>query len=143
MDRIRQMPRTWLLALTVIAIAFSLAFGYWVGQDDADVVGWLIATVVGALVAPGLLLRFVPATEAEFDGNAPARRGLVLGLVALVTLIVFWLGLPIAIGVPAVVVGAGGGARAAVHGQESEATAAIVLGAFAVIVGFILPISGA
>src|SRR3954451_6735942 len=103
MEAIRTMSRTTLLVIVVIAIAFSLAFGYWVGQDDADVVGWLIATAGGALVATGLLLRFVPATAAEFDGTAPARRGRVLGLVALATLMVFGLGLPIAIGVPAVV----------------------------------------
>src|SRR3954452_8747975 len=143
MERLRQTPRTTLLAITVVAIAFALAFGYWIGEDDPDYVGWIIATAVGSLVAAGLLLRFVAATEAESDGNAPARRAVVLGVVALVTLVVFWLGIPIAIGVAALVLGIEGRAREATYRQGGEATAGAVLGAFAVLVGFILPISGA
>ena len=53
-----------------------------------------------------LLLRFVPGTESDPDGdNKPARRALILGVLAAVTILVFWTGLPFALGVPALALG--------------------------------------
>src|SRR3954447_22116293 len=143
MERLRQTPRTTLLAITAVAIAFGLAFGYWIGEDDPDYVGWISARAVGTLIAAGLLLKFVPDTEAEMDGNAPARRALVLGVVALVTLLVFWTGLPIVIGIPALVLAAEGRARSGTYGQAGEATAGAVLAGFAVLAAVVLLITGA
>src|SRR3954447_18633239 len=143
MERLRQTPRTTLLAITAVAIAFGLAFGYWIGEDDPDYVGWISARAVGTLIAAGLLLRFVPATEAEGDGNAPARRALVLGVIALVTIVVFWTGLPIVLGVPALVLAAEARARAATYGRGGEATAGALLGGLAALAAIVLLIAGA
>jgi hypothetical protein len=145
METIRQTPRTTILAATAGILIVATACGYWLLTNDSDkeYVGWVIVCVVGTLIAAALLLRFVPATEAETDGNAPARRSLVLGALALVTLVVFWTGLPIVLGIPAVVLAAEGRARAGTYGQGGEATAGAILGGFAALVATVVLIVGA
>lgn len=146
MEALRRTPRTTILAITAAVNAIALAFGYWIlvdKGDDKEYLGWVIVSVVGALILAALLLRFVPATEAEADGNAPARRALVLGVVALVTCAVFWTGLPIIIGVPALVLAAEGRARAGTYDHGNEATAGAVLGGFAALATIVLLITGA
>lgn len=146
MEALRRTPRTTILGVTAAINTIALAFGYWIlvdKGDDKEYLGWVIVSVVGALILAALLLRFVPATEAETDGNAPARRALVLGVVALVTCAIFWTGLPIVIGVPAIVLAAEGRARSGTYGQEGEATAGAVLGGFAVLAAIVLLITGA
>jgi hypothetical protein len=146
METLRRTPRTTILGVTAAILIISLACGYWLlvgNSDDKEYVGWIIVSVVGTLILAALLLRFVPATESETDGNAPARRGLVLGALALITVLVFWTGLPIIFGVPALVLAAEGRARAATYGQGNEATAGAVLGGFAAIAAIVLLIAGA
>jgi hypothetical protein len=145
MDTLRRTPRTTIAAATAALLVISLAFGYWfnVGNDDKEVVAWIIVSILGSLIAAALLLRFVPATEAEADGNAPARRALVLGALAVITLVFFWTGLPIVVGVPALVLAAEGRARAGAYGQGAEATAGAVLGGFAVLAAVVALVSGA
>ena len=145
MESLRRTPRTTILAVGAVILFVSMAFGYWlnVGDDDKQVVAWLVVCAVGTLIMAGLLLRFVPDTEAEADGNAPARRALVLGIAALVTCAVFWTGLPIVIGIPALVLAAEGRARAATYDGGAEATAGAVLGGFAALATIVLLITGA
>src|SRR5204862_5493313 len=145
METLRRTPRTTILAVTAGILIISTACGYWLLTNDSDkeYVGWVIVSVVGTLIAAALLLRFVPATEAEMDGNAPARRALVLGALALVTLVVFWTGLPIVLGIPALVLAAEGRARAATYGQGAEAMAGAVLGGFAALAATIVLIVAA
>jgi hypothetical protein len=142
MEILRRTPRTTILAVTAAILIISTACGYWlVAGGDDEIVGWIIVSVVGTLIAAWLLLKFVPDTEAETDGNAPARRGLVLGALALLTCVVFWTGLPIVLGIPAMVLGAEGQARSATHGQGGEATAGAVLGGFAALATTVLLVS--
>jgi hypothetical protein len=139
METLRRTPRTTILAITAAILTISTACGYWLVADGSDeIVGWIIVSIVGTLIAAALLLRFVPATEAETDGNAPARRALVLGALALVTCLVFWTGLPIVLGIPAMVLAAEGTARASTYGQGGEATAGAILGGFAALASTIL-----
>jgi hypothetical protein len=56
---------------------------------------------------------------------------------------VLWTGLPIVIGIPALVLAAEGRARSATHGQAGEATAGAVLGGFAAVATTILLVSAA
>jgi hypothetical protein len=142
METLRRTSRTTILAVTIAILVISTACGYWlVAGGDDEIVGWIIVSIVGSLIAAALLLRFVPATEAETDGNAPARRALVLGALALVTCIVFWTGLPIVLGIPAMVLAADGQARAPTYGHGGEATAGAVLGGFAALATTVLLIS--
>jgi hypothetical protein len=143
METLRRTPRTTILAVTAAILIISTACGYWLtAGGDNEYVGWVIVSVVGTLIAAALLLRFVPATEAETDGNAPARRALVLGALALLTCLVFWTGLPIVLGIPALVLAAEGRAREATYGQGGEATAGAILGGFAALVTVVLLVSG-
>jgi hypothetical protein len=145
MEFLRRSARTTILAVGAVILFVSMAFGYWlnVGDNDKEVVTWLLVCAVGTLIMAGLLLRFVPDTEAEADGNAPARRALVLGIVALITCALFWSGLPIVIGIPALVLGAEGRARAETYDGGAEATAGAVLGGFAALATIVLLITGA
>ena len=145
MEAIRRMSRTTLTVLTGIYIAIALSFGYWLTTDDSDkeYLAWVIVTVVGTIIAGLLLMRFVPATESDPDtDNKPAKRGLVLGIASVVTLVGFWTGLPIVLGVPALVLGSEGRARAATQGHGSEATAAVVLSAAALVLCLVASIVG-
>ena len=100
MDALRTLPRRTLAAATAVLIFVALAFAYFLDVTDneegeGDVVGWLIVSAVASLIAAALLMRFVPATESDPDGdNRPARRGLMLSVLSVVTLAVFWTGLP-------------------------------------------------
>ena len=145
METLRTTPRTTILAVTAVVLAVSSAFGYWlnVGDDDKEVVAWIVVVIVASLILAGLLLRFVPATESEADGNAPARRALVLGAVAIVTCLFFWTTLPIVLGVPALVLAAEGRARAETYGGGAEATAGAVLGGFAALATVVMLVAGA
>jgi hypothetical protein len=139
MDWLRETPRTTITAIGAAILVISLACGYWLTtNDDNEYVGWIIVSALGSLILAALMLRFVPATESDTDGNAPARRALVLGAAALVTGLVFWTGLPIVLGIPALVLAAEGRARAGTYGHGGEATAGAVLGAFALIATVIL-----
>jgi hypothetical protein len=112
------MSRRTLAAATAVLIFVALLFGYVLDvtnneEGDADVVGWLIVSAVASLIAAALLMRFVPASEADPGGdNKPARRALILGALSVITLAIFWTGLPFALGVPALALAATGRARA-------------------------------
>ena len=141
------MSRRTLAAATAVLIFVALLFGYMLDvtgneEGDADVVGWLIVSAVASLIAALLLLRFVPASEAEPSAdNKPARRALILGVLSLVTVAVFWTGLPFALGVPALALAATGQARAPQEGHGGQATAA-VLAALAIVVSIVFCVAG-
>jgi hypothetical protein len=147
METLRRTSRKTLAIATavLIVIAEFIATVDVTGNEDGDPdwVGFIVICIVASLIAAAMLLRFVPATESEpDDDNKPARRGLVVGVVALVTVAVFWTGLPFAFGVPALVLGAEGRARASSYGRDGEATAAAVLGGFAMLAALVLDIVG-
>lgn len=147
MEMLRRTSRTTLAVATAVLIFVALLFAYVLdvtNQDgEGDAVGWLIVSAVASVIAAALLLRFVPATESEADDeNKPARRGLVLAIVALLTGAVFWTGLPFALGVPALVLAAEGQARSGQYGHGSEATAATFIAGFAIVASFVVCIIG-
>ena len=148
MQALRRLSRTTLAAATAVLIFVALLFGYVLDvtnneEGDADIRGWLIVSVVASLLAAALLLRFVPATESDADpANKPARRGLVLGILSVITLVVFWTGLPFVFGVPALVLAAEGQARAPQQGHGGEATAAAVLAVLAIAAAFVFCVVG-
>ena len=81
MDALRTIDRRALAAATAVLIFVALLFAYVLDVTnneggDADVVGWLIVSVVASLIAALLLLRFVPASESDPDGPT-SRLGAV------------------------------------------------------------------
>ena len=148
MDALRTLSRTTLAAATAVLIFVALLFAYVLDvtnneEGEGDVRGWLIVSVVASLIAAALLLRFVPATESDGDPvNKPARRGLVLSVLSVITLPVFWTGLPFVLGVPGLVLAAEGRARAPQQGRGGEATAAAVLAVLAIVLAFVVCVVG-
>ena len=144
METLRRTPRTTLVAATAILTLVGLSFGYWLTtDDDNEVVGWLIVSAVCTVIAAVLLLRLVPSVESDArPDNRPARVGLILGVLSLVCVAVFWTGLPFALAVPALVLGAEGRAREATQGRGGAATAAVVLASIAIVLSFVASIVG-
>lgn len=146
MEALRTTSRQTLAVATAVLIFAALAFAYVVGVSDdeeGDVVGWLIVSALASLIAAALLLRFVPASESDPDGdNKPARHALILGVLSLVTIVVFWTGLPFALGVPALALAATGRGRAPQQGHGGQATAAAVLAALAILLSIVACITG-
>ena len=128
--------KQWLMVAAVV-IVVGVALGYWITEDnegEREYLGWVIVSAVNIVIAAGLLLRFAPATEGDAGPeNKLARRGLVLGTVALLTLVVFWTGLPFSFGIPALALGLRGRERAPELGDAGLAAAAIALGAGSVL----------
>jgi hypothetical protein len=142
MEALRKTPRTTLAVATAVLIFVALLFGYVVG-GDADVRGWLIVSGIASAIAAALLLRFVPATESDSGpDNKPARRGLVLGILSVITFPAFWTGLPFVLGVPGLVLAAEGRARAPQQGRGGEATAAAILAGVAIVAAFVACVVG-
>ena len=143
MEALRTTSRTTITVVGAVIIWVSLACGYWLtAGGDNDYRGWVITSVISTLILVAMMFRFVPATESETENNAPARRALVLGIVAFLTTAVFWTGLPIALGIPALVLSAEGRARSATQGHGGEATAGAVLAAFAVVASVVVLVAG-
>ena len=142
------MSRQTLALATAVLIFVALLFGYVLDvtnneEGDSDVRGWLIVSVVASVIAAVLLMRFVPATEADPSGdNKPARRGLILSVLSLITVAVFWTGLPFALGVPALALAATGRARASQQGHGGQATTAAILAALAIAVSIVFCVVG-
>ena len=148
MEALRTLSRRTLAAATAVLIFAALAFAYFLDVTDneegeGDVVGWLIVSAVASAIAAALLLRFVPATEADPDGdNKPARRALILSVLSVITLAVFWTGLPFALAVPGLALAATGRARASQQGHGGQATAAAVLASLAIVLGLVVCVTG-
>jgi hypothetical protein len=150
-------------ALIVIGLAFAFLLDVGDNDDGADVAGFVIVAAVAIAIAAFLVLWLVPREEAQAGAHRPARTSLILGVLALLTLIGFWTGLPFALGVPALYLGAVGQARAregltaaepGAPGRSTpaetpsertgggEALAGSVLGVAAVVLGLLLCIIG-
>lgn len=146
MDALRKQSRTTLAAATAVLIFVALLFAYVLdvtNNEEGDIRGWLIVSVVASVLAAALLMRFVPATESDPDPvNKPARRGLVLSVLSVITLAVFWTGLPFVFGVPGLVLAAEGQARAPQQGRGGEATAAAVLAVLAIVATIVVCVVG-
>jgi hypothetical protein len=148
MEALRTISRRTLAVATAVLIFVALLFAYVLDvtnneDGEGDALGWLIVSALASLIAAALLLRFVPASESDPDGdNKPARHALILGVLSLVTIVVFWTGLPFALGVPALALAATGSSRAPQQGHGGQATAAAVLAALAIVLSIVVCITG-
>lgn len=148
MEALRTLSRRTLAAATAALIFVALLFAYVLDltnqdDDEGDAVGWLTASAVASVIAAVLLLRFVPASESDVDAtNKPARRALILGALSVIACVVFWTGLPFALGVPALALAATGRSRAPREGHGGQATAAAVLAGVAIVASFVFCVGG-
>jgi hypothetical protein len=123
-DSIRGLtPRALFVISTLLTLVF-LAIGNF--KDDTGQGGagpFVIAVVLSMAVSALLLFRLWGGLTGR-----PAYWGFVLGLLAFLSCVAFWLGLPFVLGVPAIAV-------AARAGGETRARVGLVLGALGVVLG--------
>ncbi len=108
-------------------------------NDEAgpeDVIGFAVFSAISIGLGAVLLLRTLPMAERAPDGDQRIKRlGVVLGVLAVISLPAYWSGVPFALGVSAILAG-----RAA--GSEFPARTAVVLGALAVLGGVVIAVVG-
>lgn len=98
-------------------------------EDQNGSIGYLcVMLAVNAALGAWLFLRVIPRAI-EAGPQTAAKRALIMGVVAVVTVAAFWLGLPITVGLAAVVLGLEGRKR----GGGNLATVAVVLGVLALL----------
>ena len=86
----RQNVATLLLASAVLVVVF-MAIAYF--KDDNGATGFIVSVAVSLVVAAALFLWLWDRMEAR-----PAYWSLIVGGVAIVSCVVFWLGLPFVFG---------------------------------------------
>ncbi len=127
--------RTGFAAASVVLATVLLAIGA-SGGDDGEEYDWsyvLIASAIAIAVAIVLFWVIVPRIK------RPGLGGLVLGILAVVSIVVFWLGLPTPIAAAAAFLGL----TARESGSEAgKGTAALVLAALAVAAAVVLALIG-
>lgn len=112
-------------ALTTVALAVANFVGTQPGDNGGG--GEYAVTLGGSLLLAFALFGWViPRTD------RPARAGLIVGLLAILSLAAFWSGLPYVLGPAAIALGLLGRARTE---SRTQATLAVVFGALATIAG--------
>jgi len=119
------------LAAMVLAVVL-LAIGAYSGDDD-DTGYFISASLISIAVAIVLFWVVLPRI------SRPGLGALILGIIAVATIVVFWLGLPTIVGAAAIAIGLG--ARES-SSEPGKATAGIVLGALAVVVHIVFAFVG-
>jgi hypothetical protein len=116
-----------------------MLIGYLPGTTG-EVIGGIVLTLVSLAVMAAIFLRLIPRQH-EPDAR-PARVALILGVVAIVTILVFWTALPFAFGAGAIALGLIGRDIGAATGRQGHSTAAIVLGVLAIAIAFVALLFG-
>jgi hypothetical protein len=107
--------------------AVALAVANFSGSGDNGGAPEYAVTLAGSLVVAAVLFGWViPRSE------RPARVGLIAGLLGVLSLPVFWTGLPFVLGPAAVALGLLGRAR---HDGRGQATVAVAFGALVTVAG--------
>jgi hypothetical protein len=128
-------------AVGALLLAIGMSVG-WLSDGDTstgDVIGLIVVVLVDLAIIAWLVLWLLPRERAAPPARTQ-RTALILGVVALITCVVFWTGLPIAVGVGALALGLS--LREASPEGRGKAMVAIVLGAFAVVASFVALLVG-
>jgi quinol-cytochrome oxidoreductase complex cytochrome b subunit len=96
----------------------------------------LLALVLGALVF-ALFVPWARRAETTSQSNRPAKAGLILSIIGLLTVVASWSGLPVIFGSAGALLGQIGRERAQASGQGRLARAAFVIGIVAVVLSLI------
>lgn len=120
-------------AVAAVLAAAALAAANFAGDDENGGVGPYALTLIVSLALAAILFGWaIPRIE------RPARAGLVAGVIAVLSIAVFWTGLPYVLGPAAVVLGLLG--RTRLEGRGG-ATVAVALGALATVGGVVAVIA--
>ena len=137
---LRQRDRT-IGAVAAVLLLIGMPIAY-LGDNPStgDVIGFVVITLVMLAAIAFIFLRVVPREEA-IPGR-PARTGLILGIVAALSVLVFWTGLPFPLGAGAIALGLVGQETAGPDKPKGRAVAATVLGAVAIALSFVALLIG-
>ena len=117
----RENPTALLLGSAVLAAVF-LAIAYF--KDENDTTGFIVSVAIALVVAAGTFAWLWQRLETR-----PSYWSPIVGVVAIVSCVAFWLGLPFVFGVAAVGLGLRDPA------EEARSKVGIGLGAVAIVVG--------
>lgn len=102
-------------------------------QTDSDRVANIIFTIVTTAIAAAIWWFVVVWAARNPEGNTPAKVGMICGILAAVTSLVWWTSVPFVLGAGAAMLGLEGKDRASKGaGRAGMATAGLVLGILAV-----------
>jgi hypothetical protein len=133
-DATRQRDRNVALA-SILLLLIGMPIGYLPGSTG-DVIALFAMIIVTLALMAGLFLWLLPRERAA--GRA-SRTALILGILSILVGLVFWTGLPFAVGAAAIALGLG--ARDSGTG-DGRATAGAILGGIAVLASFLLLLIG-
>lgn len=110
----------------------------WLPGSTSDVIGLIVIGLVVLAIMAGLVFWLVPRERlAQQRAN---RSALILGIVAILTCLAFWTGVPFAVGAAAVALGLS--QRETATDGRGMATAAVVLGGLAMLAAFVVLLIG-
>ena len=112
----------------------------WLPGKTSDVIGLIVIGLVVLAIMAGLILWLVPRERlAQQRAN---RSALILGILSILVGLVFWTGLPFAVGAAAIALGLSQRESTPEGQGRGMATAAVVLGGIAVLASFVLLLIG-
>jgi hypothetical protein len=124
-----------------LMLAIGMAVGYFSdGASTGEVIGFIVLTSLWLIAIALLVTRFVPSWRARPPERA-TRIALILGVLALITTIVFWTGLPFPLGAGAIMLGLTLRESAPANAR-GKATVALGLGGLAVLASFVVLLIG-
>jgi hypothetical protein len=123
-----------------VLLLIGMPIGYLPGSTG-DVIGLIALSLFSLALMAWIVLWLVPRARAGAPDRA-ARTALILGGLSLVTVLVFWTGIPFAPGAGAIALGLSLRESPAASGERGKATAAVALGALAVVASFVVLLVG-
>ena len=128
-----------IVLVCAVLLLIGMPVGYLPGTTG-DAIGMAVLSVVSLSLMAGIVFWLVPRQRAA-PLNRASRTALVLGILSVLFVLVFWTGLPFAFGAGAIALGLSlrESAPPAARGQP---TAAVVLGALAVVASFVVLLIG-
>jgi hypothetical protein len=128
-------------AIAALLLLIGMPVGYLSGDTSSgEVIGLIVLTLLMLAAIAAVFLWLVPREEAV--PGRPARTGLILGIAALLTVLVFWTGLPFPLGAGAIALGLVAQDAAGPSNTPGRAVAAISLGTLAIAIAFIALLFG-
>ena len=130
-------------AVTAVLLVVGMAIAYFTGGDTStgEVIAFFVLTGLWLAAIAFLELRQVPSWRAGTTAHA-ANIALVLGVLAVITVVVFWTGLPFPLGAGAIMLGLSLRGPGPQVGGGGKATAAAALGLLGIVASFVAMLAG-
>jgi hypothetical protein len=126
-----------LVAAVLLLIGMPIG---WLPGSTGDVIGMIVIGLAVLAIMAVLMLWLVPRERlAQQRAN---RSALILGIVSILVGLVFWTGLPFAVGAAAIALGLSQRESTPEGQGRGMATAAVVLGGIAILATFVLLLIG-